>query len=99
MTANDSWMFVSPSESLSLLSSHVPNEQKGEYDNLGHIFTEAAFINRRFIVFKSKGKNRERQPRPPLILATFQVTAFRADHEKGSSIWHLHSAAERCEVA
>lgn len=73
-------------DNLSDLIARMRPDDLELYKGFGHIFTEAAFINRRFFVVKTKGKDRSGRPARPEVLGTIRVIGFQCDHEKGSVV-------------
>lgn len=74
--------YLGAEENLADLVSRIDPAHQELYRALRHIYTEAAFFDRRFVVVKTTGKSSNR-PRPPQILGEVVVTAFRASHEAG----------------
>ncbi len=76
-------VFVTERDNLADLISKMSARDLELYNSLGHIFTEAAFIDRKFVVVETKGK-RGPDPKPPKVLGTLRVIAFNASSSGGS---------------
>lgn len=84
-TDNDDGAFrlVSEQDNLADLASRVRPDDRTLYDSFGHIYQEAAFFNRRFVVVQTKGKATGGGPRPPVVLGAIRVVGFAATHDGG----------------
>lgn len=82
-------------DNLSDLISKMRPEDLEQYQAFGHIFTEAAFVNRRFIVVRTKGRNGTRQPIRPEILGSVRVVSFHCDHQNGSLCTVMEDSSSR----
>lgn len=76
------------------LVAQMSHEDQEEYGQLRHIFTEAAFVNRRFYIVRTKGR-RGKTPISPDILGAVRVVGFSCDHERGSMISLMNDRSSR----
>lgn len=78
--------FVSQEDNVADLISRIEESDAEEYSKLGHVFTEAAFVNRRFLLVEFQGKMRDGSVKAPVIQGAVRVFGFGADHANGSSV-------------
>lgn len=72
-------------DNLADLIAQMPPDDMSEYSSFGFVHTDAAFINRRFLVVNTKGQ-RQGRPRPPELLGTVRVLDFDCNTQRGSVI-------------
>ena len=85
---------VDQRENLADLIARIDQSERPLYDGLGHIFSEAAFINRRFLVVTTQGATSE-GPRQPKYESCVVVTNFICTPRNGSVITLSDSATGR----
>lgn len=76
------------------LVSRMSQDDQDEYGRMRHIFTEAAFVNRRFYVVRTKGK-RDGVPLAPDVLGAVRVIGFHSGANEGSVISLMNDSSSR----
>ena len=66
------------------LASQIREQDKALFDSFSYCRMDGAFVNRVFIVYKAKGRDKFGDPVPPVILTTFKVVDFSVHPEFGS---------------
>jgi hypothetical protein len=77
--------FFSDQENNADLLQYMPEEERERYLRFGHNRIEAAFQDRKFIVYQPTGLMSNGQHREPNILATLTVSDFEVGHQNGAS--------------
>lgn len=68
------------------------NWQKGSFQNLEPTPIAGKITDLPKILYKQLSKNKNREPKKPLPVQTFDKNAFLADSDKAKLIWYGHSA-------
>lgn len=86
---------LSADDNLADLIARIAPEDRALYDSLRHVYTEAGFFNRRFVIVKTMGKDPAGHPRQPDILGAVRLLAFTCNNERGSEITVMDESSSR----
>jgi len=86
---------MSEKDNLADLIARMSPDDRQLYESFGHVWTDAAFVNRRFFVVKTAGKRRDGTPNPPEVLGSIRVIDFHCDAKIGSTCTLMDDKSSR----
>lgn len=94
------WRRLDTQQNLEELIRHMPEDQREEWQTLGHTTTEAAFYNRKLYVIKTKGRsNNTGIPKQPDVLGVVKVAAFSASLDAGCTMMLIDTRTSETMLA